>query len=291
MAWQRLLRFHPRSDRSKTLIGQPFDAERDIGLAVSKNEVVQVRIWSGSSVLSPGQETTEEAVVGQLLSPLAQEEVGTIRCIGLNYKQHAEEAGMTIPTVPTVFMKPSTALSNPYPTQLTTLPHETQSTMTGDYESELTIIISKSCKNVSEADAMNYVLGYTAANDVSSRSAQFATTQWSYSKGFDESCPIGPVVVSKDLVPDPAKLHLRGLHNGKVVQDCGINDLIFSIPKLVSFLSQGTTLPAGTIVITGTPAGVGAMRSPKITLKHGDEFGVEILPYIGTLVNKFVNEV
>lgn len=129
---------------------------------------------------------------------------------------------MSIPTVPTVFMKPPTALSNPYPTQLTTLPYETQKTGTGDFESELTFVIGKSCKNVSEVNAMDYVLGYTAANDVSSRAAQFATSQWSYSKGFDESCPIGPVIVSKEAVPDPAKLHLRGLHNGTVVQDCGI---------------------------------------------------------------------
>jgi 2-keto-4-pentenoate hydratase/2-oxohepta-3-ene-1,7-dioic acid hydratase in catechol pathway len=92
------------------------------------------------------------------------------------------------------------------------------------------------------------------------------------------------------MIPDPSKLHLRGLHNGKVVQDCGIDDLIFSVPKLISHLSQGTTLKAGTVIITGTPAGVGVFMKPKLTLKAGDEFRVEILPYIGSLINKFENE-
>jgi len=115
-------------------------------------------------------------------------------------------------------------------------------------------------------------------------------SQWCFSKGFDGSCPIGPVLVSTSLIPDVKELHIRGLKNGEVMQDCGIDDLIFSIPKLVSFLSQSTTLPAGTVIITGTPAGVGLSRKPPGTLKAGDEFTVEILPYIGSLVNGFVNE-
>lgn len=118
---------------------------------------------------------------------------------------------------------------------------------------------------------------------------------------------IGPTLVSTSEIPDPSKLHIRGLKNGKVLQDCSLeyvpssllprvhkltlpSDLIFSVPKLVSFLSQGTTLPAGTVIITGTPAGVGMGRKPKETLSHGDEFRVEILPHIGTLVNTFENE-
>lgn len=117
----------------------------------------------------------------------------------------------------------------------------------------------------------------------------------------------GPTIVSAGLIPDPSKLHIRGLHNGKVVQDCGIeyvlhftndplwtnrppSDLIFSIPKLIAHLSQGTTLKAGTVIITGTPAGVGVFMKPKLTLKAGDEFTVEILPHIGSLINKFENE-
>lgn len=152
------------------------------------------------------------------------------------------------------------------------------------------MILSKPAKNVSEADALDYVLGYTACNDVSSRTSQFAQTQWSFSKGFDGACPIGPTIVSPSLIPDPAKLHLRGLKNGDVLQESGTDDLIFSVPQLISFLSQGTTLPAGTLIITGTPAGVGVGKKPKVTLREGDEFAVEILPYIGTLLNVFENE-
>lgn len=101
---------------------------------------------------------------------------------------------------------------------------------------------------------------------------------------------IGPVLVSPSLIPNPSALHIRGLKNKDVMQDCGIDELIFGIPKLISFLSQSTTLPAGTVIVTGTPAGVGLNRDPKGTLKAGDEFTVEILPYIGSLVNKFVDE-
>lgn len=128
---------------------------------------------------------------------------------------------MAIPTVPTVFMKPSTSLANPYP-DATIIPKSTLADDSCDFESELVIIIGKKCKNISEAEALDYVLGYTASNDVSSRTSQFAQSQWSYSKGFDGACPIGPVVVSQGLIGDASKFRLRGLKNGKVMQDCGI---------------------------------------------------------------------
>jgi 2-keto-4-pentenoate hydratase/2-oxohepta-3-ene-1,7-dioic acid hydratase in catechol pathway len=137
------------------------------------------------------------------------------------YAQHAAEAKMEIPKLPTVFMKPSTSLADPYPAP-TIIPKFTLQDDCCDYEAELVIVIGESCKDVSEADAMNYVLGYTAANDVSSRASQFAQSQWSFSKGFDGACPLGPTIVSKELVPDPARLRLRGLKNGRVMQDCGI---------------------------------------------------------------------
>jgi len=128
---------------------------------------------------------------------------------------------MKLPDIPTVFMKPSTSLADPYPAP-TVIPKFTLKDDSCDYESELVIVIGKKAKDVSEAEALDYVLGYTASNDVSSRASQFAQTQWSYSKGFDGACPIGPAIVSKELVPDPSKLKLRGLKNGKVMQDCGI---------------------------------------------------------------------
>lgn len=126
---------------------------------------------------------------------------------------------MSIPEIPTLFLKPATALADPYPAP-TLIPKHTIDSDSADYESELAIIIGKDCKNVSEQDALDYVLGYTASNDISSRASQFAQTQWCYSKGFDGSCPIGPVLVSKEVVGDDVGgLKLRGLKNGKVVQD------------------------------------------------------------------------
>ncbi|GKT74919.1 fumarylacetoacetate hydrolase [Colletotrichum tofieldiae] len=263
-----LVRFVPRSDPDKIFIGEPESDSVDVGIAVRNGEEVKVAVWSGSSVLKPGSKTDQRAVIDRVLSPVSAEEVGTIRCIGLN---------------------PSTALGDPWPAP-TVLPLLTQADDCGDYESELAVVLGKTAKNVSEADAMDYVLGYTACNDVSSRTYQLNQSQWCFAKGFDGSCPLGPTLVSKDIIPDPAKLQMRGLRNGEVLQESGIDDLIFSIPKIISFLSQSTTLPAGTVIITGTPAGVGLGRKPKVTLKDGDEFNVEILPHIGTLVNVFQNE-
>jgi 2-keto-4-pentenoate hydratase/2-oxohepta-3-ene-1,7-dioic acid hydratase in catechol pathway len=137
------------------------------------------------------------------------------------YKQHAQEVKMAAPPEPVLFLKPSTSLADPYP-HPTIIPKHTLSTDTADYESELAVVISKPCKNVSEAEALDYVLGYTAANDVSSRAAQFAQSQWCYSKGFDGACPIGPCLVSAALITDPSRLHIRGIKNGHVMQDCGI---------------------------------------------------------------------
>ncbi|VUC30477.1 unnamed protein product [Clonostachys rosea] len=294
-------------DSAQILIGQPVKDELDVGIALRQGQDVVVEVFSGPSVLTPGIKTGRTESISKILSPLAQHEVGTIRCIGLNYNQHAKEVGMEPPSIPTLFMKPSTALGDPWPAP-TILPRLTQIDDCGDFESELAVVIGKLAKNVSEAEAMDYVLGYTAANDVSSRTSQLNQSQWCFSKGFDGSCPIGkytqqfgcehvllttyigPTVVSTSVIPDPAKLWIRGLKNHTVLQDCGISDLIFSVPKLVSFLSQSTTLLPGTIIITGTPAGVGMGRKPKETLRDGDEFAVEILPHIGTLVNVFVNE-
>ncbi|KAL6916212.1 hypothetical protein FSHL1_007659 [Fusarium sambucinum] len=287
--FKRLVRFVPKSDSTSILIGEPSQEDLDIGLATRDGENVTVEVFTGSSVLSPGARTGRAESIERILSPLAQEEVGTIRCIGLNYVQHANEVKMDIPKIPTLFLKPSTALGDPWPAP-TLLPKITQNDGSGDYESELAVVIGKAAKNVSEKNAMDYVFGYTAANDVSSRVSQLNQSQWCFSKGFDGACPIGPVLVSTSAVPDPSKLHIRGLKNGKVLQDCSLDDLIFSVPKLVSFLSQGTTLPAGTVIITGTPAGVGMGKSPKENLELGDEFKVEILPFIGTLVSKFENE-
>ncbi|GAB1211565.1 hypothetical protein ATERTT37_000688 [Aspergillus terreus] len=287
--FSRLVRFVPKSNPSKILIGEPVDPQLDVGLAIYQGKEVSVRPFSGTSVLDPGQKTESTETISRILSPLSQSEVGTIRCIGLNYVSHAAEMKLDIPEVPTLFYKPSTSLADPWPAP-TILPKITQVDNTGDYESEMVIVIGRDAKDVSEADALDYVLGYTAANDVSSRTSQMNQSQWCFSKGFDTACPIGPVLVSSAQFPDASKFKIRGLKNGKVLQDCPLTDLIFSVPKLVSFLSQGTTLPAGTIILTGTPPGVGAAKNPKEFLKAGDEFAVELLPHVGTLITKIENQ-
>ncbi|KAJ7510687.1 hypothetical protein B0H11DRAFT_2152232 [Mycena galericulata] len=291
LAWKRLIRFIPRSGGA-ALIGQPTDAAQDVGLASREGKEIKVEVFDGASVLTAGSPTGRVEVVERLLSPLAAHEVGTIRCIGLNYLKHAQEAKVPesqMPKVPVLFMKPETSLGDPFPAP-TIIPKFTLAHDSADYESELAVVIGKTAKNVSEADALSYVLGYTASNDVSSRVSQFEQSQWSFSKGFDGACPIGPALVSTELIPDVSALHMRGLKNGKVVQNSQLDDLIFSVPKIVSFLSQGTSLRPGTLILTGTPSGVGWMMEPKEVLREGDEFRVEILPHIGTLVNLFENE-
>ncbi|KAJ2969909.1 hypothetical protein NQ176_g8432 [Zarea fungicola] len=308
MAFNRLVRFVPRGDKSAVLLGEPLDAELDVGIAVRNGDEVKVRVFSGSSALSAGSPTDSVESIDRILSPLTMEEVGTIRCIGLNYVQHAVETNLALPTVPILFIeespslltrhflsvqnhrKPATSLADPWPAP-TLIPAFTVADNTVDYESELCVVLGKEAKNVSEEDALSYVLGYTASNDVSSRKSQFDQSQWCFSKGFDKACPIGPTLVSPSAIPDPSKLRMRGLKNGTVMQDTPLDDLIFAVPKLISFLSQGTTLPAGTIILTGTPAGIGMASKPDGYLKDGDEFSVEILPHIGTLVSKIQYEV
>ncbi|RGP77755.1 bifunctional 4-hydroxyphenylacetate degradation enzyme [Fusarium longipes] len=288
-ALRSLVRFIPRSSPSKILIGQPADKNIDVGAALRKGQEVAVHVWSGSSVLAPGSSTGITETIDRVLSPLAQNEVGTVRCVGLNYRKHAAELALEPPPIPVIFMKPSTSLVDPWPAK-GIVPKLSQVDESGDYEAELAVVIGKTAKNVSEAEALDYVLGYTAANDVSSRTQQLNQSQWSFSKSFDGALPLGPTLVLRSLIPDPSQLHMRGLKNGEVYQESGTDDLIFSVPKIISWLSQGTTLLPGTVIVTGTPAGVGMGRTPKDALRHGDEFAVEILPHIGTLTNIFENE-
>ncbi|KAL4929875.1 fumarylacetoacetate hydrolase family protein [Aspergillus undulatus] len=292
-SFSRLVRFNPNSNSSKICIGEPLDPEVDIGLAVLEGREIQVTLFSGTSILNPGTKTNKVETIAKILSPLSQSEIGggAVRCIGLNYVSHAREMSLDIPTVPTLFLKPSTSVADPFPTQPTVLPRITQVDGTGDYESEMAIVLGKEAKDVPAAEALDYVLGYTAANDISSRTSQMNQSQWCFSKGFDGSCPLGPALVSASAVPDATKLHIRGIKNGNVFQDCPLTDLIFGVGELVSFLSQGTTLPAGTVILTGTPPGVGAAKSPKEYLRGGDEFRVELSLGVGTLVSRFEDQV
>ena len=222
---------------------------------------------------------------GKLLAPL---EPKNIICIGLNYKLHAAESGKDAPKWPVVFMKNSAALQNPGdPIEIPVKNASTQE----DYEAELVVVIGKRCKNVSKADALNYVLGYSCGNDVSARDWQrdFGGSQWCQGKGFDTFAPIGPVLVTRDEVPDPQNLRVRCILNGETLQDQNTSHMIFSVATLIEFLSASKTLVPGTVIMSGTPHGVGFARTPPVFLKAGDTVTVQI-DGVGTLTNPVINE-
>lgn len=185
-------------------------------------------------------------------------------------------------------MKLPTAVQNPGDPIL--LPTHLPSTKV-DYECELAVVIGKSCKNVSRARALEYVLGYTCANDVSARDwqSEWGGSQWCRGKTFDTFCPLGPVLVTTDEVPDPNALDIQSVLNGQTMQHSNTEDMIFDVPTLIEFLSGSTRLPAGTVILTGTPSGVGFARKPPVYLQDGDTISVQI-DGIGTLSNPVKRE-
>lgn len=262
-------------------LGQLIDTSRDVGL--DSVEGVIITAYEINGTILNGTVTKHVLTVKHLLSPVSKEDCNFIRCLGLNYKDHAQEANMALPPAPILFVKPRSALTDPYPASIP-IPKCAQDD-TSDYEAELCVVIGKTGRDISEEDALDYVLGYTCSNDVSARSLQMATSQWSFSKGLDGSCPLGPVLVTKDVVPDPQALKIRAIYDGQTVQDGTTADMIFNVKQQISYLSQGTTLEAGTIFLTGTPAGIGYFRKPRVVLKDGGDIRVYI-DQIGTLVNK-----
>ena len=226
-----------------------------------------------------------KADVAKLLAPV---EPATVLCTGLNYRRHAVETGAKIPDFPVLFMKMPGALQNPGDPIL--LPRHLRSDEV-DYECELAIVIGKRCRNVSKAEAMDHILGYTCANDVSARDWQLQRSgrQWCRAKSFDTFMPLGPWIVTRDEIPNPNNLQIRTILNGEVVQDCNTSDMIFDVPSLISFLSGNSTLPAGTVILTGTPHGVGMARKPPLWLKDGDEVVIDI-EKIGELRNPVLEE-
>lgn len=206
--------------------------------------------------------------------------------IGLNYRKHAEEGGKGVPARPMWFMKTTGALQNP--DDPIVLPPGSAKV---DYEGELVVVLGKPARNVSKEDALSYVLGYTIANDVSARDWQFELGggQFNHAKSFDTFCPIGPILVTTDELSNPNALKLVTRVNDDVRQDWTTADMVFDVATLVSFLSASRTLPAGTIILTGTPHGVGYARKPPSWLQPGDRVTVEI-ESIGTLSNPVIAE-
>jgi 2-keto-4-pentenoate hydratase/2-oxohepta-3-ene-1,7-dioic acid hydratase in catechol pathway len=224
--------------------------------------------------------TGESADVARILAPVTPP---AVYCTGLNYRKHAEETGARIPQFPVLFMKAASAVQNPgdpilIPTRLAS--HEV------DYECELAVVIGKRAKNVMKAEAMDYVAGFTCANDVSARDWQvrFGGSQWCRGKTFDTFLPLGPCLVTPDEIPDPNSLAIRTILNGQTMQEDSTADMIFDVPSLIEFFSGSTTLLPGTVILTGTPSGVGTARKPPVWLKPGDSVTIEI-EKIGRLTN------
>jgi len=207
-----------------------------------------------------------------------------IFCVGINYKAHAAETGMKLPEYPIVFMKnPASVIGHHMPI---VLPASCRDPLQVDYEVELAVIIGKEAKNVSVDKALDYVAGYTIANDVSARTwqANAGARQWIRGKSFDTFCPLGPDLITREDVADPDNLNLECRLNGKVMQQSNTADMIFSTSELIAYLSEDTTLLPGTVILTGTPSGVGFTRNPPVFLTPGDEIRMTI-EKLGVLIN------
>jgi transcription initiation factor TFIIH subunit 2 len=214
------------------------------------------KIQNHIKTLGPYKIDTPKLTHHQLLSPLPHTPI--VLCVGLNYKQHAEEGNLAVPTYPAIFMKPPTALSGP--NVPISIHPDCQSQL--DYEGELTIVIGKSGKNIQAAAYADHVLGYTVGNDVSARNFQLPASasggQFGYAKSFDGFAPIGPCIASQEAIGgDPNKIRYWTKVNGEKRQETGTDDMIWTVGQIVEHLSRGTTLRAGTCIMTGTPSGVG----------------------------------
>jgi 2-keto-4-pentenoate hydratase/2-oxohepta-3-ene-1,7-dioic acid hydratase in catechol pathway len=204
--------------------------------------------------------------------------------IGLNYRDHAKESGMALPTVPVVFFKLTTAIVGPGDPIVLPI-NSTQP----DYEAEMAFVIGRGGYRLSADEWRNHVYGYTIVNDVSARDVQFASTQWSMSKSFPTFCPLGPAIVTADEIPDPHSLAIGLTIDGVAYQSSNTCELIFQIPALIEYLSSITPLLPGDIVSTGTPSGVGLGRTPKRWLQPGESVTVTV-EGLGSLTNPVVAE-
>ena len=248
----------------------------------------------GSPVMSEDHETTAREIaagggVGEDLGAaadlprLAPWSPGKIVAIGLNYADHIRETGMARPALPLIFAKFPNSVAGP----ADDIVLDAQLTRRVDWEVELGVVIGRRMRNVPESDAMDHVLGFTVANDVSARDVQLSEGQWVRGKSFDTFCPIGPVVVTREEIADPQALGLRTLVNGRVVQDSTTAEMLFGVGELLAYCSRSFTLERGDLLLTGTPWGCGEFMEPKRSLKDGDVVECEI-EGIGVLRNPVV---
>ena len=260
----RILRFSDKAGKAQ------YGIVEGANIAVATGDPIKGLKRTGTSVPLAG---------AKLLAPI---EPVNVLCIGQNYKAHVEEGGDKLPKAPILFMKSTTAVIGPDEPVL--IPKMAPTEV--DYEAELALVIGKTARNVPENRALEYVLGYTCANDVSARDCQRGDGQWVRGKSFETFCPIGPWIET-DF--NPANVRIQGRLNGQTMQDATTALFIFNIPFLISYLSRGMTLLPGTLLLTGTPAGVGFARKPPVYLKPGDVYEVEV-EGIGTLRNPVAEE-
>jgi 2-keto-4-pentenoate hydratase/2-oxohepta-3-ene-1,7-dioic acid hydratase in catechol pathway len=257
--------------------GLPVDATGDLMGIVRGGDamLVQVRAALGSS---SRREYPLDTV--KLCAPLLHP--SKIVAVGLNYIDHCKEANLPVPSEPVLFTKWPNSITGPYDD----LHWPEGVTKEVDYEVELGVVIGKRGRDISEKDALDFVFGYTVVNDVSARDLQFANAkQWDRGKSLDTFCPWGPWIVTRDEIKNPHDLTVRTVLNGKEMQISNTKNLIFNIPQIIAYASQGTTLMPGDLIPTGTPFGVGFSRTPPVFLKHGDVCECEV-QHIGKIVNK-----
>jgi len=263
----RMIRFLSGPPDNRPMIGR-----------IRPDGLVEVLAGSVFAPPTPTGETLPRGAISAFLPPV---DPPNIFALGKNYADHAREFGGGIPGEPVIFLKATT----------TVIPHQAASVLPRafpnevDFGAELPVVIGKTAKEVSRAEALDCVLGYTCANDVTQRRCQKEVdTQWARAKSFDTFCPLGPVLVT-DI--DPADLMVRLRLNGQIMQEQSTRDLLWDIPSTIELLSRCFTLLPGTVILTGTPAGVGGARTPPIYLRPGDRVAVEI-EGVGVLENPVV---
>ncbi|CZR61786.1 related to bifunctional 4-hydroxyphenylacetate degradation enzyme [Phialocephala subalpina] len=289
MTWSRLIRFI--NDDDKTLFGEPCiqDAlELDTKLDQGQLYAIELEGHDPFDLLATGHKVHVKRLVGVLVPA----DIPIVKCIGLNYMKHIAEGGRKPPPYPSLFIKDSATIAA-FDEDVPIHPIAQDKNL--DYEGELAVVIGKTGKNISKEDALNYIAGYAASNDVSARTWQRdpayagGVPQWSFAKGFDKFAPIGPMLVSPSVVGAADNLLLQTFVNGEERQNTRTDDLLFNVRAIVSFLSQGSTLKKGTVIMTGTPAGVAmGMKEPK-WLKNGDLVEVKI-ELLGSCKNRMVYE-
>ncbi|CUM56985.1 unnamed protein product [Debaryomyces tyrocola] len=282
--WNRLIRFEANDGKIYRGDAIVSDSDYDIGKQFAEGKTIKARVVIGSNIFTDAKVTDEVLEVKKLLGPLTAEDVPVVKCIGMNYKEHLMGI-IEPPPYPQLFYKPRTSVAD----QNEDIPIPLFAQNTCDYEGELCVVIGKTGKNINEEDALSYVAGYVSGNDLSARDWQYfpeyagKVPQLGFSKSFDRYAPLGPAIVSSKIIKDPHALQLQTRINGDLRQNCGTDDLLFNISRIIAFISQETTLEQGTVIMTGTPNGCGGIDGKY--LKDGDLVEVTI-DQIGTLSHK-----